>query len=390
MANIPHQKHADMARPALGQFHRHEWAILGSPCSVIQHLARELMAQLSDYAHVAYVDADHQQAHGESSTRLASGASIELTDKIQFNRIDRIGERTLFQQRTWLNEADLVLVNGNHFPANRQIVIIDPRKEASLQKRLTQLSQVDLILLTDSQQPPFDFLQAHLATQQKAPKVLALSDVEHIADYLRTLLQAARPALLGLVLAGGKSQRMGQDKGTIAYHGQPQREYAAELLRPYCTEVFLSVRPDQAPSVDSAFPLLPDTFLGLGPMGAILSAFQARPDAAWLVIACDLPLLQHHTLEQLVRERHTQHMATAFISPVNQFPEPLIAIWEPRSYPILLQFLAQGISCPRKALINNPVHLLHADNPDTLQNINYPEEMESLLSQLHSNRTPEG
>lgn len=382
MTNTAHQKHAAVAKPTLGQFHRQEWAIVGAPCSIIQQLARDLMAELKDYIQVAYVDADHQQVHGEENQHLASGAFIELTDKIQFNRIDRSGERTLFQQRTWLNDADIVLVNGNHFPASRQIVLIDPRKEASLQKRLEQLSQVDLILLSEGQQAPFEFLQARLATQAKAPVVCSLNETEKIAGFIRAHLQATTPPLLGLVLAGGKSQRMGQDKGAIDYHGQPQRTYAAELLRPFCEEVFLSVRPDQLASTESAFPLLPDSFLGLGPMGAILSAFQTRPDAAWLVIACDLPLLRHHTLRQLVSKRNVQRMATAFNSPVNQFPEPLIAIWEPRSYSILLQFLAQGISCPRKALINNPVQLLDADVPEDLQNINYPEEMEALLQQL--------
>ncbi|MBP9874846.1 MAG: molybdopterin-guanine dinucleotide biosynthesis protein MobA, partial [Haliscomenobacter sp.] len=75
-------------------------------------------------------------------------------------------------------------------------------------------------------------------------------------------------------------------------------------------------------------------------------------------------------------------MATAFNSPVNNLPEPLIAIWEPRSYPILLQFLAQGYDCPRKALINSPIHLLEAPDPQALENVNTPEEKKSALEKL--------
>jgi molybdopterin-guanine dinucleotide biosynthesis protein A len=40
-----------------------------------------------------------------------------------------------------------------------------------------------------------------------------------------------------------------------------------------------------------------------------------------------------------------------------------------------LQFLAQGYSCPRKALINSPVELLDAVKPDALMNVNHPEEL---------------
>ncbi len=301
--------------------------------------------------------------------------------------MDRIGAFNAFQYRTWFNDADLVLVNGNHFTAKRQVVVIDPKKEASLLKRLEQLTQVDLILLTEPHQTPYEFLETHLKGQAVQPSVLNLSDTAAIAHFFSIMLGAARPPLLGLVLAGGKSQRMGQDKGNIDYHGLPQREYVAALLAPFCESVYISVRPDQTDEVNSAFALLPDTFSGLGPMGAILSAFREKPDAAWLVVACDLPMLHPEALQQLASARKTGMMATAFNSPVNQFPEPLIAIWEPRSYPILLQFLAQGYSCPRTALINSKVHLLEADDPEALYNVNDPESLRYVKERLHENQS---
>jgi molybdopterin-guanine dinucleotide biosynthesis protein A len=98
------------------------------------------------------------------------------------------------------------------------------------------------------------------------------------------------------------------------------------------------------------------------------------------VVACDLPLLDDATLSQLVGYRNVSKAATAFNSPVTEFPEPLITIWEPRAYPILLQFLAQGYSCPRKVLINSSVELLDAENPEALRNVNSPEEREEVLN----------
>jgi molybdopterin-guanine dinucleotide biosynthesis protein A len=127
---------------------------------------------------------------------------------------------------------------------------------------------------------------------------------------------------------------------------------------------------------------LPDSFLGLGPYGGILSAFREDPNAAWLVIACDLPLLSEKSLRQLLAARNPSAMATAFQSPDNEFPEPLIAIWEPRAYPVLLDFLSRGYSCPRKVLINSDAHLVQATDAAELTNVNVPEEYEAIKAAL--------
>ncbi|HNM25011.1 MAG TPA: NTP transferase domain-containing protein, partial [Saprospiraceae bacterium] len=130
--------------------------------------------------------------------------------------------------------------------------------------------------------------------------------------------------------------------------------------------------------IDSAVQVLTDTFADLGPYGAILSAFRSQPDAAWLVVACDLPLLDAETLRFLADNRAVGATATAFRSPHDDMPEPLIAIWEPKSYAQLLSFLAQGYSCPRKVLLNTDTRLLDAPRAAALTNVNTPEELEKL------------
>lgn len=182
------------------------------------------------------------------------------------------------------------------------------------------------------------------------------------------------PKLNGLVLAGGKSRRMGNPKDKINWHGKEQRYFAADLLAPLCDEVFISCRQDQLENFDSNYNALTDTFLNMGPFGGILSALRSQRDKAWLVVACDLPLLDEKSLEFLIENRNIEKAATTYESPFDGLPEPLITIWEPKSYPLLLNFLGSGITCPRKVLINSDTLILKPGNPDSLMNVNTPED----------------
>ena len=392
---MQHQKHNKLAKPASGHFARREWAIIGASCGSIQQLARELTAQLAPPLRIGYVDADHQKAGAEET---APGFALQYTDKISYHRFNTPAKPNAWQQYARFNEMDLVLVNGNHFAASRQIVALDRRKFDSLQRKLDRLTQVDLFL-TNGADPNFaqptelpEALQQQLPGWNTIP-VLDLHDTTGIAAFLQARLLP--PVLKALILTGGKSMRMGQNKSALDYHGIPQWQYLCNLVQEAgIPDAFLSCRAEQAGDfVPGA--VITDTFLDLGPMGAILSAFRYDPNVAWLVLACDLPMLDVSTIHYLIKNRRPSAMATAFRQPPPPpgwtnakepkdagFPEPLITIWEPKSYLTLLQFLAQGVSCPRKVLINSDTCLLDAPNPGALLNVNTPEEREQVLHKL--------
>ncbi len=378
-----HQKHAKLCRSNVGNFGRNEWAVIGTPCGNIKKLTAQLTEILSGSWKVAYVDADHQNANPKpvsgclQYSALKHGVDLEYTDKIAFHRFDSKAKLDAHPYPPIFNEMDLVLVNGNHFKAKRQIVVIDPKKAESLKRKLERLTQVDMILLVEGVQDIPSFLREHIRDISCLP-VFKINEVEKIAAFIDQQLREAIPPLNGLALAGGKSLRMGEDKGLLNYHGKPQRDYLFGSMRKFCEETFISCRPDQVAEISKMHPVLPDSFLDLGPFGAILSAFREQPNKAWLVIACDLPLLDEETLRFLIENRNPSAAATAFHNPETGFPEPLITIWEPKSYLLLLQFLARGFSCPRKVLINSAIHLLKAPNPAVLKNVNKPEELEEI------------
>ncbi len=188
------------------------------------------------------------------------------------------------------------------------------------------------------------------------------------------------PVLNGLVLAGGKSLRMGRDKAGINWHGKAQQYYLADLLKNLCSEVFISCSAAQVHTIDPAYSFIPDLFDRGGPYEAILTAFRQKPDCAWLVIACDMPLLDLQTLQYLNKNRNPDAVATVFEGSTN-LPEPLAAIWEPASYPLLNISNGKKQISLRIFLIENSAEIIKAPNPGALININTPEEA-SRISKL--------
>jgi molybdopterin-guanine dinucleotide biosynthesis protein A len=196
------------------------------------------------------------------------------------------------------------------------------------------------------------------------------------------------PKLNGLVLAGGKSSRMGRDKGSISWHGRQQRYHLLHLIAPYCENSFLSIREEQRSAIPDGYRVITDALEERGPYAAILSAFAHDPHAAWLVVACDLPLLDEATLAFLVQQRNPEYMATTFESPHDGLPEPLVTIWEPGSRDILLSLWEEGLRCPRKALLRNKVNIIKVPDPAVLKNVNTPEELEAVQALLLARQKP--
>ena len=368
---MAHQKHVKLTKPVGGKYGRLEIGIMGAPCGEIKKLAGELISKLAKYS-ISYLDADHHAEETPGFSALKFGAASQLTNKISHFSLEskNLGDH-------YFNEADLVLINGNHYRAQQQIAWVHPGK--SLEKKLDKLTDAKLVIIEESSVLP-EFLANHLSDQEY--KILPSTDVEGILGFIETSIKENTPEINGLVLVGGKSTRMQKDKSKLVIRdNKPQFAYLAELLGKFCNDVYVSVR-DENQAEEYDLPAISDKFVGLGPYGGILSAFQDNPNRAWLVVAVDLPFLDEKSIEKLVRERNPGKVATCFIDRYNEFPEPLITIWEPRSYPILLNFLSKGYSCPRKALINSDVKIITDREESILTNVNNQDELSEAKSIL--------
>jgi molybdopterin-guanine dinucleotide biosynthesis protein A len=370
-----HKKHTNLERRNNDNFAPNEISILGTNCGNISDLVHQVSEKLSKYK-LAYFDASHAKNIQENTLSeyvFHHQGNLQITSSGNVNK---------FQQRLDFAQYDYVFINGNHYQGAKQILILDEAKEASVLKRLAQLDNIQFVVKLNSKTEYFDFL-VEKYPQIKNSTCYTIDEVDAIADHINNLIQEKIAPVKGLVLVGGKSTRMGQDKSELNYFGKPQKQVAKELLENNNLETYYSVRSfhqaqgnNERTNVISSEvekSQIPDTFYNLGPFGGICSAFQKNPNTAWFVLATDVPFVNDEVIQLLLKHRNPSKTATAIKGKSKDFVEPLITIYEPKAYPILLQYLAQGYSCPRKMLINSDVEIIEIDD-NLIRNINTPEE----------------
>ncbi len=178
-----------------------------------------------------------------------------------------------------------------------------------------------------------------------------------------------------LVLTGGESRRMGRDKAALEVAGETQLDRTVRVLSPLVDTVHVSIRPDQESDPQrNRYPVIVDRYDNLGPLAGILSALQTIAEP-WLIVACDLPLLDTNTLTFLLANIDDESIATAYRSQYDELPEPLCAVWMPGALPVSLAAVENGRTCPRKILIVNNATLLELPVAGALDNANTPQDL---------------
>ena len=365
-----------MATSERWHFHPFELALVGyqdsGKTTLLARLTTALKARGLDVGYLKH-DAHGFQMdrEGKDTERLARAGAERIF--IQDGRRQAILKPAPADPRFTLDllEPDLLLIEGHKGLALPRLVLLDPA--ASILADPAILAQPPLAVISPGPCPELPW----------PVPVFHRDDVDGILAFLLERFEAitrARP-VLGLVLTGGHSRRMGADKAALDYAGEGAVDRALALLGPRCQEAFVSCRADQAQAPGRlGRPQIHDILLEHGPLGGILSAFQARPEATWLVLACDLPYLDGATLDRLLAGRNPYRFATAFKGH-QDLPEPLCALYEPKSRARLWQFLALDQRCPRKALIHSPVALLEGPGR-ALGNVNTPGEHQEALHDL--------
>ena len=195
----------------------------------------------------------------------------------------------------------------------------------------------------------------------------------------------------GVILAGGKSRRLGVDKAGVQFEGTTLLKRTVLLASRFCPSVCVVGRDPAAFGLD--IPWCLDEQPGLGPLGGIVTAL-SRFGGPCLVLTCDLPLLSAEILEELLagrKQRPQAALMTTFLHVQTGFIEPLVAVYEQAALPLLEQARGTGVRQLSVALPPEVRHHLpvREGTQKVFFNINYPADLE-LLRELERFRRPSG
>lgn len=129
-----------------------------------------------------------------------------------------------------------------------------------------------------------------------------------------------------IVLAGGRSTRLGRDKASEPLLGRSMLQHVVDRVSPLVGEVVIVGAPGQTlPPIHTALPLRTavDAYPGTGPLGGIYTGLVAARAERCLAVACDMPLLS----PALLRELLARSAACDVVMPVLEYPEPLHAVY---------------------------------------------------------------
>ncbi len=184
----------------------------------------------------------------------------------------------------------------------------------------------------------------------------------------------------GVVLAGGKSTRLGRDKAFVAWRGDDLLGQAVRRLQAFLPEVRVVGRDPAAHGLD--VPWLLDDVPGLGPAGGVLTALRAlgRP---CLVTSCDLPLLTDEILSVLLAawaRRPAERLVTTFLQVETGYIEALVSVYEPGAAAVIEAALAGGTR--KLSAIFTPAlrHHIPYSRDDAMPffNVNFPADLAVL------------
>lgn len=152
------------------------------------------------------------------------------------------------------------------------------------------------------------------------------------------LRQVKASDVTGVVLAGGKSSRMGSDKASLVLDGRQMVAHVIEALREVFPGVIVVGRNTER-FQDLGVRTVTDSITGSGPLVGIYSALAACDTPYCFVVACDMPLVRPALVRWMVEACAGQD---AFVPRTGPYIEPLFALYSKGCMPAIRESLDRG------------------------------------------------
>lgn len=175
----------------------------------------------------------------------------------------------------------------------------------------------------------------------------------------------------GIILSGGKSTRMGADKGLMNYRGKPMIEYILALMSEACTRILIVSSNEEY--TQFGHQLVEDEVPDYGPVMGILSGLRRSNTELNLILSCDTPNVTQALMEQL-KDGIQDHDIAAAISSTGI--HPLIAVYHKRTMSTFEQAVRAGEHRLRSVISKLNVVEVEVENELIVKNLNRPEDLQ--------------
>ena len=187
----------------------------------------------------------------------------------------------------------------------------------------------------------------------------------------------------GIVLAGGRSRRMGEDKSLMKLNGKSLVEYSIDALKHLCDKVIVS---SNNPHYEfTGCEVWPDELPDQAPIIGIYSSLKRSETETNIFLSCDIPLMSTSMIGYLLAKSEN-HDITVPIHDNGQI-EPLCGIYKKSSAGILKEFIDRGNYRLSECLSSASAHFVPVDfqipcnTPNLFLNINTPDDFGFLITE---------
>lgn len=191
----------------------------------------------------------------------------------------------------------------------------------------------------------------------------------------------AKHNISAFILCGGKSSRMGTEKGLVNYNNKPFIQLVIDAIEPITTNIFLVT--DNQEYTDFNYPLVADIYKNKGPVGGIFSALNRSETENNLILSCDIPKISTAVIKKYLISNISDQKDVIFLSDDKNI-YPLIGIYNKRVKPKFSEAINSN-KIKLLSLINElncQIIKVKPQDFETLKNINTQNELKILDKEI--------
>jgi len=192
-------------------------------------------------------------------------------------------------------------------------------------------------------------------------------------------MMAPRHNAGAIILAGGKSLRMGQDKGLLPIGGIPLFRHIANQLSPLFADCLI-VANDAELYREAGLHIVPDERPGMGPLMGILSGLSASGHELNFITACDIPTMNPDFISELLKNAEG-YDAVIPVTGEDKY-EPLFAVYRKTVIPAIRQILDQGGRRIIELMKRVRVRTVPLSGANWYRNINTIEDYKNIIGSI--------